>query len=229
MISPPPSDSAGLDRLRGDLLTLSRRLPHDLGAPLGCLTTVAGAWQELPGEIAARSVAEAAGEIAALGARLSLVLRASATPAEARPLRMDEIVWNAGQRLETRRMKSEAALDLPADWPACTGVPAWTEIVWEELLANSLRHAGPRPRLALGWEHTDDGILHWLRDSGPGVAPAKRGLLFHPFERLHELGAPRGYGLPIVRRLVELQGGRCGYRPEPEPGGTFFFTLPAVA
>ncbi len=223
---PPGSDSSELVRLRGDLLTLSRRLPHDLGAPLGCLTTVAEAWRELSPEMAARSVTEAAGEIATLGTRLSLVLRASAGPVATEPVRMHEIVWNAGQRLETRRFEAGAALTLPPDWPGCMGVPAWIEVIWEELLANSLRHAGSQPRIVLGWEHAEDGILHWLRDSGPGVAPAKRDLLFHPFERLHELGAPRGLGLPIVRRLVGLQGGRCGYRPEPVPGGTFFFTLP---
>jgi len=33
--------------------------------------------------------------------------------------------------------------------------------------------------------------------------------------------------LPIVQRLVELQGGRCGYEAEPTAGGRFFFTLRA--
>lgn len=221
-------ESAEVLRLRGDLLTLSRRLPHDLGSPLGCLVTVAEAWPEFSADVAARSVAGAAGEIEALIARLGQLLRATADPLAAQPVRMEEIVWNAGLRLETLRVKSGATLTPPPDWPECAGVPAWIEIIWENLLANSLRHAGPRPRIALGWTRVEDGILHWLRDGGPGVAPAKRGLLFYPFERLHELDAPRGYGLSIVRRLVELQGGRCGYEPAPAPGGTFFFTLPVL-
>jgi len=43
---------------------------------------------------------------------------------------------------------------------------------------------------------------------------------------LHQSGSARGLGLPAVRRLVELQGGSCGYLPEAS-GAKFFFTLPA--
>lgn len=220
------AESAELARLRGDLLTISRRLPHDLGSPLGCIVAVASTWSELPADLAADSLSGAAEKIQALGARLSFLLRATASPPTMRPVLMEEIVWNATQRLEPLREKSGATFTTPPDWPPCSGVPAWIETIWENLLANSLRHAGPSPHATLGWTRTRDGIRHWLRDDGPGVTPAKRRLLFFPFERLHELDAPGGYGLPIIRRLVELQGGACGYDPEPAPGGTFFFTLP---
>ena len=226
---PEPAASADCARLRGDLLTLSRRLPHDLGSPLGCIAAAAGAWSELPPDLVADSLSGAVEKIEALGARLAFILRATADPLPASPVRMEEIVWNALLRLETHREKTDAAFTSPPDWPACSGVPAWIETIWENLLANSLRHAGPSPRASLGWTRTEDGVRYWVRDSGPGVPPARRGLLFYPFERLHALDAPRGYGLPIVRRLVELQGGRCGYDPEPAPGGEFFFTLPGMA
>ena len=42
----------------------------------------------------------------------------------------------------------------------------------------------------------------------------------------HLLNGSRGIGLSITQRLVELQGGSCGYEPL-ENGSRFFFTLPA--
>jgi K+-sensing histidine kinase KdpD len=44
---------------------------------------------------------------------------------------------------------------------------------------------------------------------------------------LHELAAAGGLDLSIVQRLMELQGGNCGYENLPTGGSLFFFTLPA--
>jgi len=66
-----------------------------------------------------------------------------------------------------------------------------------------------------------------VRDNGAGVPAGRRSQLFVPFNLLHELNAPRGLGLPIVNRLVELMGGRCFYEAPVGGGACFFFTLPA--
>lgn len=219
-------------RLRGDLRTIGRRLTHDLRTPLNCISTACDALGDPTTDresatLFTQSIAEAVNEAATLVDRLSVVLMATGNPTEPRLFTMGEIVWGALQRLETRITKAGATIAQPPTWPAAKGVPAWTDLIWTNLVGNSLTHAGAKPRLELGWEKIGEEIRFWLRDSGQGVAERKRGLLFHPLDRLHELNAPRSYGLSIVHRLVELQGGRCGYAAEPAPGGTFFFTLPA--
>ncbi len=222
------------DRLRGDLSTISRRLAHDLRTPLNAISTASEALGEpAPGSdpmaaLLAKSISDSVTEAATLVERLSVVLRASVAALPPQPVAMDEIVWGAMQRLESRILKAGATIVKPPHWPALAGVPPWLEVVWENLLLNSLQHGGPQARIELGCDETDGEWRCWLRDRGRGVAPGKRARLFHPFERLHELSAPRGYGLPIVHRLIALQGGRCGYEAEPAPGGTFFFTLPAA-
>jgi signal transduction histidine kinase len=45
---------------------------------------------------------------------------------------------------------------------------------------------------------------------------------------LYQLDSGRGTGLALVQRLVELQGGRCGYEPVQPRGSCFYFTLPAA-
>ena len=118
-------------------------------------------------------------------------------------------------------------VDQPADWPVVPGVPAWLELVWGNLLANALAHAGAERRIELGWTEAPGGWRFSVEDRGPGVAPRVVGSLFQPFHLLHRPNAPRGWGLPIVQRLVEMQGGSCGYEPRAGGGARFFFTLPA--
>jgi len=220
-------------RLRGDLRTIGRRLTHDLRTPLNCISTAGEALAEQFTDadsveaLMTQSISTSVREVEALIERLSPVLLASATPCQAQTVAMEEILWAAIQRLETRILKAGATLIQPPTWPAARGVPAWIELIWINLITNSLAHAGPQPRIEFGWHPMDDAFCFWSRDSGKGVPPEKRHRLFHPLDRLNDLNAPRGYGLPIIQRLVELQGGRSGYDPHPAPSGTFFFTLPA--
>ncbi|RYD26733.1 MAG: ATP-binding protein, partial [Verrucomicrobiaceae bacterium] len=89
-------------------------------------------------------------------------------------------------------------------------------------------HGGASPVIELDWIPEPEAKSHRfrVRDHGPGVAPSAQGALFHPFYLLHDPNAPRGFGLSIVRTLVEMQGGHCGYSPRPEGGAEFYFTLP---
>ncbi len=221
-------------RLRGDLHTISRRLVHDLRSPLNCISTAVETIRELadpgdsPEKIVIQSMMDSVDEIVVLAERISMVLRATASPERPQHVTMEEIVWGTMQRLESRVLKVGATIAKPDAWPAVRGVPAWLDVIWVNLIVNSLQHAGPRPRIELGWSLVDGEYRFWLRDSGPGIAPAMRSRLFYPLDRMNELNAPHGLGLTIVQRLVELQRGRCGYEPQPEPGGSFFFTLPVT-
>jgi two-component system sensor histidine kinase BaeS len=68
-----------------------------------------------------------------------------------------------------------------------------------------------------------------VTDSGPGIPPAE---LEHIFERFYRLDPSRsdggaGLGLAIVRRLVELHGGRVWAENAPGGGAVFTFTIPS--
>lgn len=219
-------------QLRGDLRTVSRRLGHDMRSPLNCISTTSEAMLDpdesvdSPRSMFVRTIASSVDEVMTLFERINIVLKATTNPPPRQPVIMEEIVWGAMQRLESRMLKSGVTVANPAEWPIVEGVPAWFDIIWSNLLANSLDHAGPNARIELGWEKLPTGYRFWLRDSGPGVPEKKAASLFYPLDRLSELNAPRGLGLPIVRRLVEAQGGQCGYERASSGSGTFYFTLP---
>jgi signal transduction histidine kinase/DNA-binding response OmpR family regulator len=67
-----------------------------------------------------------------------------------------------------------------------------------------------------------------VRDTGVGIPPEKRNLLFHKFSQVdasttREYGGT-GLGLAISKQLAELMGGKIGVRSEPGRGSEFWFT-----
>lgn len=67
-------------------------------------------------------------------------------------------------------------------------------------------------------------------DHGPGIPKEKQRAIFERFERIRTDKAVRekglGLGLHIVKKLVELQGGRIWVESEVGKGSVFIFTLP---
>jgi signal transduction histidine kinase len=219
------------ERLRGDLLTVARRVSHDLRTPLGGIITTSEILREILSEngIAPESIMrpifDSAEDMAKLIERVSLVLKASAIPLPKECVKMDVVVFRVLQRLESKILKVNATVSEPALWPEVTGVFSWLEVVWWNLLLNALQHGSDQ--IELGWQEEKGGFRFWVCDNGNGVAKEKCKKLFQSFESLHEPDASRGLGLSIVQRLMELQGGHCGYEMRLEGGSCFYFTLPA--
>ncbi|HEU4328877.1 MAG TPA: ATP-binding protein [Roseiflexaceae bacterium] len=110
---------------------------------------------------------------------------------------------------------------------------ALIERVVMNLLGNAFKFTpgGGRIRLSLGVE--GDQVRVCVADSGPGVPPEQRALIFERFHQA-ETGVARRYagtglGLFIVRQLVELHGGSVAVGDAPEGGALFVVTLPQRA
>jgi signal transduction histidine kinase len=142
---------------------------------------------------------------------------------------MEEVIWAVLQRYERLILKRRARVTHPDSWPEIEGVGAWLESIWGNLVENSIKHGHEGIHVELGWSHQDGQYRFWVNDNGEGIPPEKVANLFQPFNLLHRLDSRRGLGLSVVRRLVELQGGECGYTPQSFGGSSFYFTLPAQA
>jgi len=221
-------------RLRGDLTTLGFRIAHDLRTPLGGVVTTTEMLKEILAEDApdkaplTQPILDSAEGLVRLIERVSFVTKATASVEPPARFSMMTPFWNAFQTLEAQIIRSGATLIEPKDWPMVRGHSNWLEVVWRNLLANAVEHGGRGMRIRAGWTAAGDENRFWVQDNG-SVLPEKRATLFFPFHRLHESAAPRGLGLSMVQRLVELDGGKCGFEPLPEGGSVFFFTLPADA
>jgi signal transduction histidine kinase len=219
-------------RLRGDLLTVARRVNHDLRSSLSGVMTASEVIKEIlsvdkPEDVELiQPVVDSAAEIARLIDQVSFVTKATAAPNAPQALAMDELVWRGLSRVEGRIHERKAHVAHAEIWPEVMGVASWIEGIWADLILNALDHTGANPHIELGWSESGTEQRFWVDDRGPGVAVEKRAGLFKPFNRLAEPGSMRGFGLSVVQRLVGLQGGHCGYEPREGGGARFYFTLP---
>lgn len=218
-------------RFRGDLATFGFRIAHDLRTPLGGVMTTTEMLREILNDVAPQQAAftdpimESADGLVKLIDRMSFIAKTVASREPAQRIGMMQPFWNAYQQSESALFAAGASLTHANEWPSVHAHASWLEFVWRQLIVNAIQHGGRGVKIEAGWAPVKGGHRFFVKDSGT-VAPEKRALLFHPFERLHEPGAPRGLGLPTVRRLVELDGGRCEFEALEGGGSVFSFVLP---
>ena len=219
-------------RLRGDLLTVATRISHDLRTPLGGIVSTAELLKEIltnqePASAAlADSLFTSVDEMSKLISQIRTLAKATAEPKQKLPVQMATIVSGVLERLESRILNRQATVAQPGSWPEVNGVADWLEFIWWNLLTNALQHVGDQPRIELSWNQEKNGICFQVRDNGAGVPVDMHAKLFQPFDTLHQPGSTCGLGLSVVQRLVDLQGGHCGYQSNSEGGADFYFTLP---
>jgi signal transduction histidine kinase len=67
----------------------------------------------------------------------------------------------------------------------------------------------------------------FVRDNGPGIAEEDREKAFGLFQRLDTDTDGSGVGLTIVRRIMEVHGGRAWVESEVGAGATFWLAFPS--
>lgn len=102
--------------------------------------------------------------------------------------------------------------------------------VMQNLVSNAIKFMGdqPKPTVEIGTRGTDtDGMpIFFVRDNGIGIDPQYHDRIFGLFNRLDPGIEGTGVGLTLVKRIVEIHGGKIWIESEPGRGATFLFTLP---
>jgi PAS domain S-box-containing protein len=100
--------------------------------------------------------------------------------------------------------------------------------VFQNLLDNAVKFMGDQavPRIEVGAEDRDGEVVLFVRDNGDGIDPRHQSRLFGLFEKLRPETEGSGIGLAMVRRIVELHGGRVWIESAGSgQGATVLFTL----
>ena len=98
------------------------------------------------------------------------------------------------------------------------------------LLSNAVKFTPDGGRVDVSAVRQDGGALIAVKDTGIGIAPEDQEAVFEEFRQVGTDYMSKqegtGLGLALVRRFVELHGGRIWVESAPGKGSTFYFTLP---
>lgn len=95
-----------------------------------------------------------------------------------------------------------------------------------QLADNAVRHTSEDDEIHLGSRFAGSQLQFWVRDSGPGVHPKDREVIFERFRRADRNEEGFGLGLSIVSAIAEAHGGHVSL-DHTNPGATFRISIPA--
>ena len=101
--------------------------------------------------------------------------------------------------------------------------------VLDNLLNNAVKSLGEQsdPHIEIGKRNDDGERVFYVRDNGIGIDPRYHEKIFGLFDKLDQETEGTGIGLAIVKRIIEIHGGRIWVESEGSgKGTTFCFTLP---
>jgi signal transduction histidine kinase len=101
--------------------------------------------------------------------------------------------------------------------------------VVQNLVDNAAKFTGdqPNPRIEIGVREIQGEKVFFVSDNGLGIDPAFRERIFGLFDKLDPKSEGTGVGLAVVKRIIEVHGGRIWIESEGRgKGSTFYFTLP---
>jgi PAS domain S-box-containing protein len=139
-----------------------------------------------------------------------------------RDLAREAVELTQGQ-LMARQVKVEIESDLPV---AQVDRVRMVEVL-QNLIVNAVKFMGnqERPLIEIGSTKADSQNIFFVRDNGMGIAPEYHQKVFGLFDKLNPTSDGTGIGLALVKRIVEVHGGKIWVESELGKGATFFFTL----
>jgi PAS domain S-box-containing protein len=132
--------------------------------------------------------------------------------------------------LVTGRLKERGVeVEIDTDLPVVMGDRARLLEVLQNLLDNAAKFMGEQtePRVRIGARLGASGTELFVRDNGLGISTQHHERIFGLFDKLNPKDAGTGVGLALVKRIVELHGGRIWVESNGVlQGSTFVFTIP---
>jgi signal transduction histidine kinase len=227
-----------LERRNAELERFTYTVSHDLRSPL---VTVRGFVDLLEKDAAAAAPERVAADLerirratATMETLLRDLLELSRVGRVMNPpesVSLDELARQAVAALHGRLRAAHVRVDVLPGLPSVQGDRTRLLEVFQNLIENAVkfRSGQGEPVVEVGSRPGPDGLVVYVRDNGVGIDPRYHDRVFALFERLDPRVEGTGVGLALVKRIVEVHGGRVWVESEGAgKGATFCFTLPGA-
>ena len=226
---------ANLGSQNAELERFAYTVSHDLKSPL---VTVKGFLGLLRNDLSAGNdeavtsdlecLDHAADKMAQLLNDLLELSRIGRVVNEPEYIELGELAREAEELVRGQIAESGARVEIKPGLPVVFGDRLRLLEVLQNLIDNAVKYMGeqPIPLIEIGYRNSDAEAVFYVKDNGMGIDPEFHGRIFGLFDQLDQASEGSGIGLALVKRIVELHGGRIWVESEGAgAGSTFCFTL----
>jgi PAS domain S-box-containing protein len=227
--------SSELESKNAELERFAYTVSHDLKTPL---VTIKGFLGLLDKDLAAQDMDRAATDMAKITRAADTMARLLEELLELSRIghvvgdpvtcRISEIARHAMRMVEARIVEQGIEVEID-DMPAVSGDKTRLIEVYQNLIENAIKFMGEQhsPRIHIGSRQEDGKTCFFVSDNGIGIANEFHELVFELFERLSQDVEGTGVGLTLVKRIIEVHGGKIWVESDGlGQGCTILFTLP---
>ena len=229
-----------LEAKNAELERFTYTVSHDLRSPLITILGFLGFVERAlaagePGKAAAdlERIRAAATRMERLLRELLEVSRIGRVHAPAQAVRLEALACEAVASAQGAIAAAGVEVRVEPGLPAVHGDPVRLRQALQNLVDNAVKFTAGRPDACVtigpGGVDAAGRRLLFVRDNGIGIDPRHHERVFGLFERLDNAREGTGVGLAIVKRVVELHGGRVWVDSTPGQGATFWLALPGAA
>jgi signal transduction histidine kinase/CheY-like chemotaxis protein len=222
---------ADLEERNHELKEFAYVISHDLRAPLRAIANLSEWLAEDLGDLLKEETLHHFNLLQGRISRMQALIEALLQYSRIGRTNVDKAVVAVEQLLE--EVIDSLAPPLQFTIEVASGMPTFTteQISLQQVFANLIDNA-------IKYHHRQDGRVKIsvrdkgkfyefaIADDGPGIAPEYHQKIFAIFQTLHskDVRESSGIGLSIVKKIVELQGGKVTLVSQLGQGSTFYFT-----
>jgi len=127
--------------------------------------------------------------------------------------------------LKMIEIPSHISIDIPK-LPIVVGDKYRLQQLFQNLIGNAIKYNDkPKGLIEIGVEDKKQFWEFYIKDNGKGIDKVYFNKIFKVFEKLENTQGSTGVGLSIVKKIVDLYGGKIWLTSELGVGTTFYFTL----
>jgi signal transduction histidine kinase len=140
-----------------------------------------------------------------------------------------QLIHDAMESMDAQLQSQKVTVRIADDLPKLYGDRIRLREVFENLIGNAAKYMGDQtePVIDIGVRVGKNEPVIFVKDNGMGIDPKYHTRIFNLFEKLNPAIDGTGIGLTIVKRIIEVHGGKIWIESEGQgKGSTFCFTIP---
>ncbi len=141
---------------------------------------------------------------------------------------LEQVAHEASELVSGQARAREVSISISPDLPIIFGDRLRFLEVFQNLLDNAVKYMGDQsePRVEIGSRCDGGETVCFIRDNGIGINARHHNKVFGLFDQLDLSQEGSGIGLSLVKRIIEIHGGRIWIESDGQAhGSTFCFTF----